>query len=184
MLVTKYAVISWATLALSSPAATCTVTPTGLAMVQHYEGYAKRAYKDMGKDRWTIGYGHQDTAHEGLLWSREAASKALRLELQSIATQLCSWTTTKLTNNQVTALASLAYNIGKGQFLRSELWKTVQTGSPDVTRFMQYRRIKGEISTGLVRRRTFEAALFVTPDNVKLDVPVIVAAIEKSHKHE
>ena len=45
--------------------------------------------------------------------------------------------------------------------------------------FMQYRRMRGQITAGLVRRRIAESILFVTPDNTTLNVPEIVDAIEK-----
>ena len=70
----------------------------------------------------------------------------------------------KLNNNQIGALTSLIFNIGAGNFKKSEVLYELQRKSPSeviANRFHLHVKSKGTILLGLVRRRKAEAELFV-----------------------
>ena len=67
-----------------------------------------------------------------------------------------------LTDNEFGALVSFTFNVGKGNFAKSELLKLVNKGYKEAAsrRFGAYIASKGKILNGLIRRRACEAVLY------------------------
>ena len=68
-----------------------------------------------------------------------------------------------LNDNQFSALVSLAYNIGQGNFRASTLLRKLNRGDYEgcAANFWQWRRANGVILSGLVKRRELERKLFI-----------------------
>lgn len=73
-----------------------------------------------------------------------------------------------LTQNQLDALVSMAYNIGISSLLGSTLFKNVVSGIRDsktiLSNFQAWSNGGGKRIEGLYRRRTKEAAMFLNAD--------------------
>lgn len=66
----------------------CKVTPAGIALIKHFEGYSPYPYRDAA-GHWTIGYGHlmqKGGAYDEPLVG-EAAQKLLEQDVASHARQ-------------------------------------------------------------------------------------------------
>ena len=70
----------------------------------------------------------------------------------------------ELTENMFSAIASLVYNIGTGNFQRSTLKMKLNRGEYEnaADEFGKWRKAGGRILKGLVRRRAQERELFLT----------------------
>ncbi|WP_077364265.1 lysozyme [Clostridium saccharoperbutylacetonicum] len=73
-----------------------------------------------------------------------------------------------LTQNELDACISFAYNCGTGALLASTFWKNVISGVRDtatiVADLQTWSKANGVTSTGLLKRRNSEAALFLNAD--------------------
>lgn len=131
-------------------------------LVRQREGCKLTAYKD-GGGVWTIGYGHTAGAHEGLVWSQVQADTALTTDLQNAAMGLFGLIKAKLTDKQMAALISLAFNVGAGALKGSTLINAVNDGRwADVVRqFIAWDHDNGREVKGLLHRRLIEATLYI-----------------------
>lgn len=148
------------------------INAAGLALIKSYERCVLRAYRDSG-GVWTIGWGHTGPdVVEGLFWGQEEADQALLKDLGNAERAVNSFVHRVLNENQFSALVSLTYNIGSGNFFESsclvflnhaEYEKACQA----MGLFIKV-RVAGAlvIKEDLVRRRADEMALFRTPPEV------------------
>jgi len=171
------------------------ISETGLNLIQHYEGLHLEPYKDpIGK--WTIGYGHLIKGNESYLkevkLSYIDALNLMRYDLFPIELYL-SFNFRELDQNQFDALCSFCFNLGMGNFHRSDLkeyllgkdyWKASQE-------FANWRKAGGKVLNGLVKRRHAEAALF--SGNLNLMKAIMdenydplhhLVDVEKWHRHD
>ena len=71
-----------------------------------------------------------------------------------------------LTDNQIEAMASLAFNVGLSKVLKSDAWKALKRGDIETASFEFFDENKGFVRqgkkkmAGLVRRRAAERDLF------------------------
>jgi len=137
-------------------------------MIKRFEGYRRQAIQLPG-GRWTLGYGHVQTARAGAEVSQEDAEALLLYDLIGVAHAVNEMTLAPLNQNQFDALCSFVFNIGaenyrgsstlrrlnEGQMLQAaacmELWRKAD---------VQGRRI---VVDAIVRRRAAEKLLFLTP---------------------
>jgi lysozyme len=157
----------------ASTSSGCYVNETGVELVKHFEGFSPKAYIDHGNGEWTIGYGAQGFGiHAGTVWSEKRADKDVRKRLDKIVHQLCDVLTAPVTNNQLAALSSLAYNVGINGFLKSKLLMLINNleFKEAIQKFSMYATAKGKKLKGLQVRRRTEVALFLTPDYHVLDI--------------
>ena len=142
------------------------VNPAGLALIQHFEGCRLTAYRDAG-GVWTIGYGSTGPhVRPGL---RITAERAERLLLQDVyrfelaVNQALAGV--PVTQNQFSAMVSLAFNIGSGAFRRSTVLKQHRAGRYRLAAaaFLLWVKVGRKTLPGLVRRRRAELALYRTP---------------------
>jgi lysozyme len=145
------------------------VNELGLALIQKFEGFRARAYRD-AVGVWTIGFGHTSMAgapqvKEGLVVDRNRAAVILAKDVAMFAEGVASAITTELNDNQFSALVSFAYNVGLGNFKKSSVRTAVNANDFAAVprRLALWTKAGGRVLPGLVKRRAAEAELFATP---------------------
>ena len=138
----------------------------GLAIIKSSEGRSLVAYEDVNGIP-TIGYGHTgpDVA-PGLTCTQEQADAWLAEDVATAdagVTRECP----SATDNQHSALVSLAYNIGLGNFGASTVCRLHNAGNFEgaASAFSLWSKAGSKVLPGLVSRRAAEAALYRTPDD-------------------
>jgi len=141
------------------------VSTLAVAMIAAYEGYSQRAYDD-GVGVQTVGFGstrHPDgtpvkagdtvTPERAVVMLARDADRIWREAARCIGD-------VPLTQNEVDAYASLAYNIGAPAFCRSTLLKKLRQTPPDYAgacqEILKWTRAGGRELPGLVKRRQAE----------------------------
>lgn len=149
------------------------INETGLALIKSFEGLRLKAYK-CPAGVWTVGYGHTGKdVKPGMVITEEQAEELLRQDLERFENGVLDLLTIpELTSNQFSALVSLAYNIGLGNFKKSTLLKMINKGNKDELEAIhhQFRRwvySGSNILPGLQRRREAEFDLYSTPDPIE-----------------
>lgn len=139
-------------------------------IIAQFEGLRLRAYQDTG-NIWTIGYGTTINPETGLpikkgdVITKEKALSWLRLNTAALETQIKKLVKVRINANQLTALTSLAYNIGIGAFSKSTLLRLVNNRADKnliSAQFIRWNKVKGQEVPGLTRRRQLEAELFLS----------------------
>jgi lysozyme len=135
--------------------------------IKKWEGCRLKAYKPLPKDKWTIGYGATGpTITEGIIWTQAQADADLAKRLLEIESQI-ERLAPNFTPNcpQMTALCSLVYNIGIGNFESSTLLKKIQnhhTAEDVASEFLRWNKSGGVVVQGLINRRTAEKSLYIS----------------------
>jgi lysozyme len=154
-----------------------TIGPDGLALIQSFEGCAKRrsdgsivAYPDPGTGGapWTIGWG--STTDEqgqaiapGTVWNQARCDARFAAHVAEFAERVDTMLgETPTTPAQFDALVSLAYNIGVRALETSTLLRLHRAGdhAGAAAQFARWNRAGGRVLAGLTRRRAAEAALY------------------------
>lgn len=139
-------------------------------IIAKFEGLRLRAYQDTG-NIWTIGYGTTINPETGLpikkgdVITKEKALAWLRINTAALETQIKKLVKVPINANQLTALTSLAYNIGMGAFSRSTLLRLLNNGTEKnlvAAQFIRWNKVKGKEVPGLTNRRKLEAELFLS----------------------
>jgi lysozyme len=128
------------------------------------------AYND-GTGTWTIGYGsiynydENRPVQKGDTITQEQADNWLIQEAKSKFDSVKSMVTVPVTNNQLIALSSFAYNEGIGALQNSTLLSLLNSGADKETVANQFNRwiySGGQVMQGLVNRRSAEKQLFLS----------------------
>jgi lysozyme len=137
------------------------INARGLALIKMYEGLSLRSYR-CPAGKWTIGYGHTDTALPEQEITEERADALLQLDLARFELAVARQVKVPLNDNQFAALVSLIFNIGELAFARSTLLKLLNAGELQAVpaEFMRWTKVAGADLPGLVRRRTAEVQLW------------------------
>ena len=139
----------------------------GLRIIKESEGLRLEAYQLAGQ--WLIGYGHTATAEPGMVISEARAEELLRGDLRATEKGLKRVLTVPVNENEFSAMASLAYNLGIGGFQKTVVFQRINKGDRKgaADGFLQHdrARIKGELKSipHLTERREKERALFLKP---------------------
>ena len=156
------------------------ISPAGIELIKSFEGYRRRAAQ-LPDGRWTIGYGHTKSAREGAEVSEADATALLLYDLMAVTSAVNDLSFTPLTQNQFDALVCFAFNVGVETFRKSTVLRRVNEGSmlQAACSFEMWRKAEFEgeriVVDALVRRRSAEKALFLTPaDGAWLPVPSAV----------
>ena len=139
------------------------LSPTGLAMIQGFEGLRLQAYRDV-VGVWTIGYGHTGLeVVAGLSWTAAQAAVALQEDVMWAMRAVQDNVQVALTQNQFDPLVSLVFNIGIGNFQKSTLVLLLNTGNYVGAggQFGKWIYAGNVVSSGLVKRRQAEANMFL-----------------------
>lgn len=144
------------------------INDAGLATIKQFEGRELAAYKDQ-KGIWTIGYGHTRGVQPGMTITDDECDMLLDCDLMS--TEYAVWhaldtANVNTGNNQFSAMAALAFNIGPVAFGSSTLLKMHKAGDFEgaAQQFLLWDKIRiGEDlvpNDGLLRRRQAESGLY------------------------
>lgn len=147
------------------------IGPDGIALIQRFEGCAKKradgmfeAYPDPGTggDPWTIGWGATGSGiGPGTVWSQAQCDDRLTTDLARYSADVGRAIGDALTSQQqFDALASFHYNTGA--IARATLTKLHKAGdhAGAAAEFGKWVHAGGRRLAGLVRRREAEAALY------------------------
>jgi lysozyme len=139
-----------------------TLSQAGLDLIKEFEGYRLTAYQ-CPAGVWTIGYGSTKGVKPGMTITHEEAVSRLKADVEEAADHVRRHAHVPLNDNQFAALVSLVFNIGGRAFYSSTLLSKVNAGnfegaSDEFTRWIY---VKGVGSSGLLRRRQAERALFL-----------------------
>lgn len=165
------------------------INQNGVDLIKSFEGIVDGNPKTVNLDPYadpigilTIGWGHALTFGERFLknnttdWAlarkqypngitRAEAELLLAYDINEHSRDLEAVIGVPLTDNQFAAVASLVFNIGMKNFLKSSLLKALKAKDYKLaaTRFAPWKTAGGKVLPGLVRRRAAEAKLFETP---------------------
>ena len=138
-------------------------------LVKTFESFKPNAYYDLGgkKGTLTVGYGFTKNdipnLNENFVMDKPAAEKMLPdLITNKYGSVVSETVKVPLNDQQFSALASLAYNIGPTAFRKSTLVKKLNSGdiSGATEEFARWDKAGGKPVEGLARRRAAERALF------------------------
>lgn len=152
------------------------VSRAAIGLIKSFEGFRQRAAQ-LPDGRWTIGYGHTLTARDGAEVSEADAEALLMYDLIAVAHAVNEHTYTPLTQNQFDALCCFAFNVGVDNFRRSSVLRRVNEGQllQAACAMEMWRKadFEGEriVIDALVRRRSAEKTLFLTPANGWIPAP-------------
>jgi lysozyme len=144
------------------------VSRAAIELVARFEGFRRKAGQ-LPDGRWTVGYGHTQSAREGAVVSEADAEALLIYDLMGVAAALDELIYAPLTQNQFDALAAFAFSVGLPAFRESDVLKHVNQGAMIQAAYAieLWRRAEfaGEslVIDALVRRRAAEKLLFLTP---------------------
>ena len=141
------------------------ISPWLLDFVKEKEGFRMNAYQD-AVGVWTIGYGSTKGVKEDDKISLENAEKLLEEELKDFQRYVEKYSNRVgyyWNDNQVDALTSFIFNLGKGR-----LNQLTQDGTRDneeiAAKMLLYRKAGGRVLKGLEIRRKEESAHFSKSD--------------------
>jgi lysozyme len=148
-------------------------------LIKSFEGFRRRAAR-LPDGSWTIGYGHTRTARQGVEITESDADGLLIYDLATVVRAINEWVYSPLTQNQFDALVAFVFNIGVANFRSSSVLRRLNEGSHlQAACAMEMWRtadFEGEriVIDALVRRRSAEMALFLTPQDGYVPVPSLV----------
>lgn len=141
------------------------MTPDGINLLKHFEGFRDQAYPDpaTGGDPWTIGYGFTRGVKPGDYISEIEAEARLKDEIAEFELGVIKHITHVTTDYQLSAMVSLAYNIGLGNFQGSTVLRKHNIGEffAAANAFLLWNKAAGHVMAGLTRRREAERSLYV-----------------------
>lgn len=164
------------------------INKAGLELIKSFEGIVDGNPRTVNLDPYpdpigilTIGWGHAITFGERFLRdnprdralakqlypvgiSRAEAEELLRHDIEAHSRDLATLVKVPVNDNQYAALASLAFNIGVGNFKKSSVLRFINAGDfkRSADAFRLWNKAGGKVLKGLVRRREAERTLFLS----------------------
>lgn len=141
----------------------------GINFIKSFEGLELEAYQDIA-GIWTIGYGHTETAKEGMVISEAQAEELLRADLDRFEKGVLNHLKWAPKQHRFDALVSFAFNVGLAGFARSTALKRLNAGNidagADALLWWDKAKVNGvhKRIKGLTRRRQQERELFLHGD--------------------
>ena len=139
----------------------------GLDLIKHYEGKRLKSYL-CPANHWTVGYGairyfDGEPVPPNVTITEQEADDLLRRDLIDTEDFVSRLVRVPLTEHQFSAPVSLVFNIGAGNFQRSQIRQRVNRKDYDgaASIWWQWRRGGGRILPGLVKRRESERQLWM-----------------------
>jgi len=148
----------WAAKAMEQNASSSKDTlQDAISLIKNFEGFHPTPYWDYEQYSW--GYGTRAPGPSGTI-DKAAAEQELVAYLDRNCLPLIN--PMGLPSNQGSALASLCYNIGPGQFQQSEVFLHASQGDHNsaASAFMNWTKAGGSVLPGLVTRRQREKAVY------------------------
>lgn len=139
-----------------------------IAAVKREEGFSAKPYRDAGG--YSIGYGHYMGASPDRDSITEADAEQLLIEDMNVALATVALNVrVPLTQNQLDALVSMAYNIGPSLFRnangsRTGIWRALDAGdyAKAADEMLRWNKSEGVTLPVLSARRERERALFLS----------------------
>jgi len=136
-------------------------------LIKKFEGLELKAYI-CPAGKLTIGHGHAfgDVAKNQVI-TKEEAEKILEKDIEHFKTGVTKYVMVKLSENQLGALISFAFNVGIGNFKKSTLLKKLNTKDYEgaAFEFLKWNKatIDGKLTVlnGLTKRREAEKEIFL-----------------------
>lgn len=140
------------------------------SFIKSFEGYKDIGYYatkgEASQDLVTVGYGSTGRVKKGEKITEEQAEQYLQEDIAVAEKAVDSLVTVDLTPNQKSAVVSLVFNIGQGNFKNSKALQALNKGDMDT--FVKeafdskigFVKANGKILKGLVKRRKAEKTLF------------------------
>lgn len=166
------------------------ISESGLDLIKAYEGF-RPVETVLVSGQKVIGYGHSYVRGEAALLTQQKAEDILKSDLEPIEKIINHIVFAPLSQNQFDALVSLAFNIGIDDFADSTVLHYLNNGQPlaAATGFDEWRKSiiadQAYVIDALVRRRTAEKALFLSPTTgivtaPRYEIPVLHDSTVKS----
>jgi lysozyme len=139
-----------------------------VSLIAGFEGFRERPYRDIG-GKWTIGYGATYTPDMRPVTADtppmpEPAARAwLGVFVAKTLAAVREMVHRPLSDNQVAALVSFAYEEGTAALRRSQLLHDINAGDFDAaaSQFEIWDVVHGQVSKGVLARRRAERTLFL-----------------------
>lgn len=132
----------------------------GIELIKKHEGCRLSAYK-CPAGVWTIGYGHTGGVTPGQTITGDYAETLLRSDLVKFELKVSKYDPAYHWNqNEFDAMVSFAYNIGSIDQLTDRGNRSREVIAEKI---LQYDKAGGKVLNGLIRRRSAERDLFLTP---------------------
>ena len=131
--------------------------------IRQWEGHALKAYK-CPAGVWTISYGITGpNVKPNMVITEEESHEMFMEKIHEFQGYLEKYLEKTPTINQYLAMLSLIWNIGPGNFEKSEVRKYFNEGNLNkaMRAFMNHTKAKGKILKGLVNRRLAEVNVFM-----------------------
>ena len=134
------------------------LTAVGLISIATWEGFKGEAYIPVPGDVPTIGFGSTEGVQMGDTISVPDALNRLEKDVRVAEDAVRSCVTVPLTQGEMDAYTSLAYNIGKTNFCGSTLVKKLNAGDYQgaCAELKRWVYVDGRVVQGLVNRREAE----------------------------
>src|SRR5215469_11068503 len=154
-------------------------TRAAIDLIKRFEGFRAKA-AELPDGRWTIGYGHTRSARAGAVISEADAHTLLVYDIAAVTAAINQWVFSPLTQHQFDGLTAFVFNIGLANFRRSSVLRRLNEGSylqaACAMEMWRTADFEGEriVVDALVRRRSAEMALFLTPMEGYIPVPSLI----------
>ncbi|MFN7129672.1 MAG: glycoside hydrolase family protein [Brevundimonas sp.] len=150
------------------------ISREGVILIKSFEGFRPRAIQ-RADGRWTIGYGHTQSAREGLTVSESDAELLLQYDLIPVA-QTVKAVQAPLNQHQFDALASFAFSVGVDRFKTSNVLARLNAGAPLEAADALMSWVEDADVVTPPRRRAAERALFVADPETPASLADLLAA--------
>lgn len=138
---------------------------SAIALIKQFESLRLTAYWDV--NAWRIGYGSSLDVKPDMIITQPEAEVRLLQDIGEAENSVLELVQVPLEDNQVGALVSFVYNLGRGNLKRSSLLTKLNAldycGAAN--EFERWDKEAGVPEIGILRRRKAERALFCTPDS-------------------
>lgn len=129
--------------------------------VKKMEGFSGVPYLDTNR-QWTLGYGKQGLKKKSI--TKREADIQLHRDLVQTHVLIRKNVVPRLSENQINALCSFAYNVGPTKFRKSSVLKEVNKGNfAEAAKWLRkWNKANGKVLNGLTRRRNVEALWIIS----------------------
>lgn len=150
------------------------VSREGVILIKSFEGFRPRAVQ-RNDGRWMIGYGHTQSAREGLTIAESDAELLLQHDLIPVVSAVKT-IQTPLNQHQFDSIASFAFSVGVDRFKASDVLARLNAGAPAEAADAMTAWADDAAAEGPPRRRAAERALFFAKPGVPVALADLLAA--------
>jgi GH24 family phage-related lysozyme (muramidase) len=152
------------------------INQDSIDLIKKYEGLRLKAYV-CPAGKLTIGYGHTKSVKASQRITEAEADALLLEDLRGFEAAVKASIKVPVSENQIGALVSFAFNVGLGAFRRSTLLKRLNAGDYKAvpTELLKWNKAGGVVLPGLTARRAAEGFLWGKKCLPKKQLPVLSA---------